>query len=88
MGAHLPAMFHPAVFQGRDAELKWNDESGKSICERASAYERHVSWREMGKQPSSGLYQGDGYSVLYLPSTLSAKDIDRIWLNICKQNGA
>jgi hypothetical protein len=79
MGAHLPAMFHPAVFQGQEVELKWNPGSPESICERESAYARHVSWCEKGRDPIAGLFFGSGYKVLYLPTTLSALDIDRLY---------
>ena len=86
LGAHLPAMFHPALFQEKKAELSWNTDSSESICERPSAYERHTSWHEVGKEPVSGLFNGEGYQVLYLPTTLKAEDIDRIWLNVVNQS--
>lgn len=79
LGAHLPAMFHPAVFQGQESELKWNPGTAESICERQSSYERHVSWCEEGRDPVAGLFFGSGYKVLYLPTTLSALDMDRLY---------
>lgn len=79
LGAHLPAMFHPAVFQGQESELKWNPGTAESICEPQSAYERHVSWCEKGRDPVAGLFFGSGYKVLYLPTTLGALDIDRLY---------
>jgi len=85
LGAHLPAMFHRAVFHEAAYELEWDRHSGKSICDQKSVHERTVSWREIGKDPVAGVFAGAGYQVLYLPSTLTAFDVDRLWLQAQSQ---
>lgn len=85
IGAHLPSPFHNAIFGSNKPKLDWHDSSPKSICEKASAYSRHISWQYEDIDPS-GLHPYFDSYVAYAPPNIELFDFSELVLKSLNSN--
>ncbi len=77
IGPHLPGKFHNSVFPQGKAKLDWNEHSGKSICDKKSAYFRQAEWSNGFNNATVGIYPWKNNSVFYAKPTISTEKFNK-----------
>ena len=86
IGPHLPGKFHHSIFPEARPKLDWNINSGKSVCDKKTAYFRNAEWQNGINNATMGVYPWKKNSVFYAKSTISTDKFNQAITNYLNQS--